>query len=306
MSNGALALAVPVALVILVAACGRGSAPPASSPSPVDAAAPGSPSAGASTTSPSTAPSIDPETVAHAGGPTDVVLRVTETGGFVPIEFAMARVPLFTLYGDGRVIVVPDAAAKAQAGAFELPTVRETRLSEPEIQAVLRYALTDGGMGLAKARYDAMVMDLPTTLIELDVAGASKTVEVGGLAAEPQPGPDAPALKALAAMVAQLRAIATDHTYEPGRTMAVLAETEPGQAGARSPWPWASLDPSDFVQPGDAERIPFPKRLLTEAEAVVMPGETATSGVVVNVDGPDGKSYQVVLRPALPEEIGAG
>jgi len=305
MSNGALALAVPVALVILVAACGGASAPPATSPSPFDPAASGTPSAGASTNS-STSPSIDPEAIAHAAGPTDVVLRVTETGGFVPIEYGMARVPLFTLYGDGRVIVVPDAAAKAEAGAFELPTVRETRLSEPEIQAVLRYALTDGGMGLAKARYDAMVMDLPTTLIELDVAGASKTVEVGGLAAEPQPGPDAPALKALAGMVAQLRAIATSGAYEPGRTMAILAETEPGQAGARSPWPWASLDPSDFAQPGDADPLPFPKRLLTEAEAEALPLDTATSGAVVNVDGPDGRTYQVVLRPALPEEIAAG
>jgi hypothetical protein len=306
MSNRALALAVPVAFSILVAACGGASAPLAASPSPSDPAAPGTQSAGPSTTSPSTAPSIDPETVAHAAGPTDVVLRVTETGGFVPIEYAMARVPLFTLYGDGRVIVVPDAAAKAQAGAGEPPTIRETRLSEPEIQAVLRYALTDGGMGVAKARYDAMVMDLPTTLIELDVAGASKTVEVGGLAAEPQPGPDAPALKALAAMVAQLRAIATDRTYEPVRSMAILAETEPGQAGARSPWPWASLDPSDFVQPGDADPIPFPKRLLTEAEAEALAMETATSSAVANLDGPDSRTYQVVLRPALPEEIDAG
>jgi hypothetical protein len=310
MPNRALLHALPaVALALVLAACG-GSAAPSSTPATGQAG--GTPDTGGqsagSQPSPEASPAApDPDSIDHATGPLDVVLRVTETGGFVIMDYAMARVPLFTLYGDGRVIVVPDPFAKAAPGDPNAPLqIRETRLAEPEIQALLRYALTEGGLGLAKARYDALVMDLPTTIIQLTAADATKTVEIGGLAAEPQPGPDAPALTALAGLVTQLRAISTSVAYEPGRTMAVLAETEPAQGVARLAWPWEDLAPADFPQPVDGDPIPFPAHLLSEAQADAAAVETGGPSATLTLDGPDGKAYIVVLRPALPEEIAAG
>ena len=39
-------------------------------------------------------------------GPDDVVLRVDYVGGFVPVEDVVSRLPLVSVYGDGRVITL--------------------------------------------------------------------------------------------------------------------------------------------------------------------------------------------------------
>ena len=149
---------------------------------------------------PSDAGARDPDAIDHPTGPADVVLRVSETGGFVLMDHAMISVPLFTLYGDDHVLVVaPDAAGKGLPGTLEtVPVLLETRLTEPEVQAVLQSALTDGHLGIARAQYNSAALDLPTTVFEIQAGGVTRTVSVGGLAAEPAPGPDAPVLAALA------------------------------------------------------------------------------------------------------------
>ena len=141
---------------------------------------------------------------------------MSETGGFVLMDHAMISVPLFTLYGDGRVLVVaPDAAGKGLPGTLEtVPVLLETRLTEPEVQAVLQSALTDGHLGIARAQYDSAALDLPTTVFEIQAGGVTRTVSVGGLAAEPAPGPDAPVLAALAQLAGRLRSIRAETRYE--------------------------------------------------------------------------------------------
>ena len=75
---------VVVSLALLSAACAAGGSPPTGS-------------AGPNVTPP-------PGAIDHPTGATDVVLRLEEGGGFVPIEFVATQAPIFTLYGDGRVI----------------------------------------------------------------------------------------------------------------------------------------------------------------------------------------------------------
>lgn len=298
----ALAFAFVVG-VVLVTACG-GRAPtqdPASGSAASDGTSPG--------VAPSAAAARDPEAIDHPTGAADVILRVSESGGFVPMDYAMIRVPLFTLYGDGRVLVVaPAGAPKGAPGMLEdLPVLLETRLSEPEIQAVLRSALTEGRLGIAKAQYDAAAFDLPSIVFEIRAGGAAKTVSVGGLVSEPAPGPDAPVLAALAQLADRLRSVRAETPYEARSWIAVIAEWErnPGEPAAAA-WPWPDLAPADFAAPGDADPVPFSRRLLTRAEAEATGADLSAGGAVgLRFDDPDGKGYVVALRPALPEEAAA-
>jgi hypothetical protein len=260
--------------------------------------------------SPSEAAARDPDAIDHPTGATDIVLRVSESGGFVPMDYAMIRVPLFTLYGDGRVLVVAsEGTLKGQPGMLEdLPVLLETRLSEPEMQAVLKSALVEGRLGIAKDRYEATALDLPTTVFEIQAGGASRTVSVGGLVAEPAPGADAPVLGALAQLAQRLRSVRAELPYEAQAWVAVIAEWErsPGDPAAVA-WPWPDAAPADFALPVDEDPVPFPRRLLTQAQAEATGADLSAGGTTgLRFDGPDGKLYIAVLRPALPEEAAAG
>ena len=78
-----------VTLALIAVAC---SSAGAASPPPTGSAPPASP----------TQSGID-----HPTGATDVVLRMEEGGGFVPIDFAASQAPVFTLYGDGQIVFQP-------------------------------------------------------------------------------------------------------------------------------------------------------------------------------------------------------
>jgi hypothetical protein len=134
-----------------------------------------------------------------------------------------------------------------------------------------------------------------------------KTVLVTGLVPDPAPGPDAADMAAFGSMLTRLRALPTAGDYEPERAVAILAETEPGLGVAMVPWPWPDIAPADFAQPADDDPIPFAKRLLEPAErdAVGAPVGGGAGAAVRNLEGPDGRTYVIVVRPALPDEIAA-
>jgi hypothetical protein len=296
-------IAVLVVLAALTAACGPSPGPEAASGSPGGSTAPAGPSA-----------TPDPEAIVHPTGATDVLLRVTETGGFVPMDHAMANVPLFTMYGDGRVLVVASAgeAAGAPKGApgmlGNVPVLLETRLDEAGVQAILAAALTDGRLGIAKPDYAAAAFDLPTTVFEIRAGGIEKTVSVGGLVAEPQPGPDAPVLAGLAELASRLRLVRAEAPYDPPAWVAVIAEWErdPAQPAAAD-WPWPDIPPDAFVQPGDADPVPFPRHLMTREQAEAAGADPSAGGAAgLLFEGPDGRLYVAALRAALPEEVAGG
>jgi hypothetical protein len=290
-------LLAPAALIValLVGACGAAGAPsPAGSQTP-----------GGSATPATTAP--DADHIDHPTGPTEIVLRVGEEGGFMMMESVMSRVPRFTLYGDGRVLVSTPAAAAKTAPTNGLPAevLRETRLTEDQVQALLRSAIIDGRVGIAKEAFPVTVMDVPTTVIELHAGGVDKLVKVAGLGMEAPPGPDAAVLTALAQLVERLVAIPTDADYAAPASVAILAQTEPAPGTATAPWPWPDTPPDAFVKPPPDDPFGFTSHLLTaaETEAVgAVPGGTAGP---FTFDAPDGKTYVVVVRPALPDEAAA-
>lgn len=293
-----------VVLTLALAACTSGAASPGGGSPGGGSPGAASPSTPAPDTPPAAGPSgtPDPDAIPHPTGAADIVLRAGLESGFVRMETVMGRVPLFTLYGDGRLLLLPEDPG---LGPDAAPRLRETRLSEDEVQRLLRYALADGGLGIAREDYPAMIMDAPNTVFELHADGMDKRIVVNALSPDPAPGPDAAAYRAFAGLLADLQSIPTTGDYAPGQAVAILAETGGAPGVPTTPWPWPDLAPADFAQPAEVDPIPFPKRLLGAGEAEAA-GADADATTVLNVEGPDGRTYAVVIRPALPDEIAAG
>ncbi|HEY3334891.1 MAG TPA: hypothetical protein VGK16_06585 [Candidatus Limnocylindrales bacterium] len=297
-------VATGLVLAALLAACtGLGGTAAGSGGGGADAGTPG-PASPAGSEAPSRA---DPDVIDHPNGSTDIVLRVGEEGGFMMMEAVMSRIPAFTLYGDGRVLVARDPAARGEAGLNGLPqqVLREARLTEDQVQGLLHFALFDGMLGVSREEFPILVMDVPTTVFELHAGGIDKTVRVAGLGMDPQPGPDSVVLKALARLAERLGTIAADADYVAPASVAILAETEPAPGTAVADWPWPGLAPAAFVTPPPDDPFGFTSHLLTDAEATAVGVANGASAAPATYRTSSGKSYVVVVRPALPEEAAA-
>lgn len=263
------------------------------------------------TASPSVAPvSQSPEGMAHPTGSDEIVLRYDEAGGFVPPEFLAAHVPYFTLYGDGTVVFVSSAPVEWQENKPSVgQAVRTAKLSEEQIQDLLEYALSDGGLAIAREQYDnPMVADAPTAVFEINADGDSKTVSVVALGMDAEPGPDTAIKTSLAKLAERLRDFdaggsLASQPFVPEAYRGVLLES-PGVQGVNvRGWPWPELTPADFKLPADPNVLQQRVRALTpeEAEAVDVVGfeNGVQGGLYYRVDE---VVYSFVLRPMLPEE----
>jgi hypothetical protein len=291
----------PVTLLfaaVLVGACSGGSTPSSAA------------SAGAEAT-PGAIAGID-----HPTGATDIVLRLDESGGFVPVEFLAAHVPQFTLYGDGTVVFTSATAVAPERadGIAVAPPLRTAKLTEDQVQSLLEAAIRDGGLGAARAEYqNPLVADAPTAVFTINADGASKTVSVVALGMEDaQPNADSAIKKALGELGARLKDFDEGGTlesqpYVPAAYEGVLTEQQ-GVAGVQvRDWPWTDLTPADFSAPQDPNQLPQGRATLTPAQAEALGIDGFESGIVggVYVRDDAGKLYSFVLRPMLPEEPAA-
>jgi hypothetical protein len=280
------------AIVLLVTACsGAPSGPPAMPiPTPI--------------------PSVGIE---HATGATDLVLRYDRGGGFMAPNSLVTEGPIFSLYGDGTIIfrditvaTPPEAADGLGRG---LP-YRTARLSEPQIQSLLDFAINDGILGIARAQYlNNRIADAPTTVFTIRAGTLNKTVSVMALGIDlDQPGPDTPALTAMAKLADRLGNFNggsgfETQAYMPDRYRALLLEAPMGGGPAPVAWPWPDIKPADFAAPADPEAISFPRRTLTAADVAKLKLKEIEGGLLgIPVNAPDGKIYTLALRPLLPDE----
>ncbi|MCJ7710164.1 MAG: hypothetical protein MUQ32_04970, partial [Chloroflexi bacterium] len=260
---------------------------------------------------PTSVPSAVPEGIVHPTGADEIVLRYEDVGGFTPPEWQAGRLPYFTLYGDGRVVFQQTTAEPAARGddVFEGSPLRTALLTEDQVQGLLEYALTDGGLAIAKTEYqNPMVADAPTAVFTINAENDSKTVSAMALGLEGQQGVDSLVLGRLAQLGERLR------DFDQGGTLAsdpyladayrgVLFEQQGIQGVQVRDWPWADVQPSEFTFPADPNALQQGTRTLTpeDAAAVGVPGfENGISGVYPS--GPDGKTYSLVIRPLLPDE----
>ena len=71
---------------------------------------------------------------------------------------------------------------------------RTAKLNEEQIQELLAFALGDGGLGVARASYEnMMISDASTAVFTVDAGGIKKAVSVYALGLEVEGMPDAPA-----------------------------------------------------------------------------------------------------------------
>ncbi len=107
------------------------------------------------------------------GDAADVVIRVSTGGGFVAPQSQLGRVPEFTLYGDG-TIIVPGAVPQISPGPAIRPLLRR-HLREPEVQALLRLAVRAGLLARHPIDYGDLgsigISDAPSTTVRLHAAG---------------------------------------------------------------------------------------------------------------------------------------
>jgi hypothetical protein len=247
--------------------------------------------------------------LSHATGPTDVILRMGDRAYVGVGELDGERFepgPEFTLYGDGTVIFW---WAGAQSPPAEHPILRGkpfaiTHLDEDEIQALLRFALGEGGLGDACERYETRDTDVADYF--------AFTVRAGGLDKRVE-GPGGNRFPELATHLLNLDRVARFPTrvFVPDRYWGNLFEVEgqwfelgvlpdPRDVGI-VPWPWPDIDPAEFV--GTAAPV-YGRRVMSVEEADVL-GLSDNGGVVARVylRGPDGKTiYSFSLWPMLPDQ----
>lgn len=292
---------------VIVAACGG-----APSRSPSVGVPSGGPSGGPI---PSTVPS--PTTtgeIEHRTGSTDVILRLQEAGGFVPIEVNASAAPIFTLYGNGVIVfqrpiqVFPEPDA---AGIVRPAPWRTAKLDESQIQELLEFALGAGGLGAARESYHADgIADAPDTIFTVRAGGVDKTVTVNALFELPQPGPDAAIRRAMLQLSSRLRdvdrggSIPSD-VYVAERYRAILVEREAQPGLVVTPWPWPALTLKDFTRPPDdgSGALRIPHRVLSTDEIAALKVPNVEGGFQgLTLKAPDGRIYSFILRPLLVDE----
>ena len=239
-----------------------------------------------------------------------MVLRVDQTGGFTMQGYQYARRPMFTLYGDGRIVYrLVDTEGGPMGTAF--PALQEARMSEEQVQALLRLALGQGRLLDARPQYrnDAGAGDIPSAFFTLQAGGLSKTVEVQAMGADPVPPGDAADVRALMGLYEFLNDFAKQvdagqatvvGPYLAPSYQALLFPAE-GQPGAK-PWPWPEVTAGDLVK-GEFDQV----FLELTPEQVAKVADVPNGGLIgFGVIGPDKKSYQVAIRPNLPDDVPAG
>jgi hypothetical protein len=243
--------------------------------------------------------------IAHPSGATDVVLRVTVDGGFVPVQTSLATLPTFTLYGDGRVVVPGAQIQTSPAPALVALAIR--RLSERQVQTLLRRATQSGLLARGPIDYGDMgaigVSDMPTTTVELHAAGRTLERAAYALAVTPNggrlSGAQARARLLLARFIAALPA-RPGSSYTPRGYAVFVAPAQLANGVARS-WPLRS----DLATAGAPVSSGLGYRCVTvggrDADRLRAALQRANAQSQWSSGG---HRYTLIPRPLLPDERG--
>jgi hypothetical protein len=296
-----------LALGLLAVACNSPTAAPSPSTSPGPSSSP------TGQLSP-TASDVTTGAIDHRTGAADVILRIEQGGGFVPIDFLATQAPGFSLFGDGVIVFQQKVEQFPQPdanGVTKGVPWRTAKLDEGQIQELLEFALGAGGLGGARDAYLAGgVADAPNTIFTVHAGGIDKTVVVSALSEATQPGPDSAIRLAFLKLANRLQdfdeggRIASD-VYEPDRYRGVLIgrETQPGLVPLD--WPWPALTIADFPPgpPDGSGATTFPHRTMTLDDVAALKLDGIEGGVQgLTIKATDGKLYTLVLRPLLADE----
>ena len=249
--------------------------------------------------------------ITHPTAPGKVVLRVSSGGGFVALQTNLRALPSFTLYGDGTVIV-PGAVQQIFPGPAIDPLVR-SRLSERQVQALLKRARQSGLLARGAIDYGDMgsvgVSDGPTTTLIVNAGGRRVNrqayalgIGAGGHLSARQVS----ARQALARFIAALPSKLSGARYTPHAIAVYVAQTAaPAPAGSgRVVWPLRS----DLATAGKPAANGLAYRCITvggrDVKTLLARLRTANEQSRWAVRGRANRTYQLVVRPLLPDEPG--
>jgi hypothetical protein len=201
-----------------------------------------------------------------ATGADDVVISVTNEGGFVPAGYAFVNTPTALVTGDGRALST--GAVPAIFPGPLLPSILQRAITPAGVQHLL--ATADGLGLLADVEYEnpTNIADAGTTIVVITVDGTTYRHEAYALGLDPD-GETDPARRALGEFVAaasNLPATVGDAELgleEPYTSEQFLIQAYPVDPGAIGS---DGIDPTFVPWPADA-----PVRLVDAAECAAVP-----------------------------------
>jgi hypothetical protein len=241
----------------------------------------------------------------------EAVIQVTYVGGFTTPAMNLSRLPLLTVYGDGRVIT--QGAQIAIYPAPALPSIEQRRIERADIDRLVRLAL-DAGVGhedldlgtppIADAASTRFTVRTNAAVRELEVYALEET-EASQLTEDQQ---------AARQRLRELLASLTDPEAVLGAGSVQDSEQYAPEALAAVVEPW--VDPGDaMTQPEVAWPGPaLPGQPLDEALGLTCVDVTGDDvGAVLDAAAgassatpwtSGGQRWTVTLRPLLPDESG--
>ena len=242
-------------------------------------------------------PTPQPTPLNHATGERDMLLRLSFGGGLPDPGRTIEAPPAFTLYGSGRIIHVVSTSADGSVRS----ELRQGQLAADAVDSLLRLALNEGGLAVARDRYqDVNVFDGGTTRFEIHAGDIDKVVYVYALGIADESAPSARERAGFRDLVDRIQEATGSGSdlglFQPTAYRVTLAEPfadEPPDTD----WPWPDLVPADFGQDssGDLMRI----MSATQSDAVL--GLGITRDLVTRA--PDGHLYLVRIHALLPDEV---
>ena len=258
----------------------------------------------------------------HAEGSADVVLRFD----WLPDQLDGGELgspvfrpgPEFTLYGDGTVIFVRNGTATPASDPplERAAPFRTTQLTEPQVQALLQYALEAGGLATADSSAPAYDTDcfhswqftIRTDAISRDVQVICPddwpTMNESATAFEP-------ASDKLVTLARYLRRFDSQtgietSPWEPDRYWAILRDPPEGDGPEPLGWPWPRFAPSGFCDPSNEYRYDESarRRAISAADAALLGLADIEGGIQgISVQSPlGGQTLRLALWPIFPED----
>jgi hypothetical protein len=241
-----------------------------------------------------------------------LVLRVEHVGGFTTPEAQVARLPIVSVYADGRAFLQGPVPAIYPGAAW--PNVQVLELGRDGVQALADRASAAGVTETGDLGTPPLA-DVPSTRFTLVTSDARYVREVYGLT-ETADMPDSG--------LTDEQVAARQRLYELFGELGDLAVAQaPGDVP--QPWtpvavaavvrPWTAAE-EDMAQGPDPEPLPWPgpalpgEQLGAGISCVVATGEQATAVIEAarNANAltpwstPDGARWAVSFRPLLPDE----
>jgi hypothetical protein len=237
-----------------------------------------------------------------------LVIRVEYVDGFVPVEFNASRLPLLSVYADGRVLTQGPQPAIYPGPA--LPNIEERVISRDDVAKLAGLAIA-AGVGSGADYGQPNVMDAPSTKFTVNTSDRAYQSSANALGIDSGGGLTSAQRKArqkLQDLIGQLTdlpstlgsgAVGKSKPYE-AVLVSVLASpyTPPTDIPAppQAEWPGPDLPGAPFVSAAQLSCL-----TVTGMSAQKVLGAAATSNTATGWTAKN-ETWHLTFRPLLPDE----